>query len=451
MELKKEKNFTSEDGGLAKERNAVTDAAKKSIDRNVAVDTTKKDMERNVVTDILQRGIDWIAEQKNQAAQNQKRISRDAGKVFPAKVDAAGDATTEGRLADGTDLNMLQPGTYTGTYTPGSASAAEQAAPASPAAAARQRVASDYDRAMAALSEMEKSPPSYAGAYDDQINELYAKITGRGDFKYKLDEDALWQQLKDDYTRMGRQAMQDTMGRAAALTGGYGSSYGQMAGQTAYDQYLTQLMDAAPGLAEAAYQRYQDEGTEMRKNLDYLLSRDADAYSRYNDDYTRYLKERDYLTDRADKLYSRQDENRSYLDALMQMGYEPTDEEIANAGMTPEQYQAIVDYYAAQAAGRSGGGSAVADEGTEIGPGASMKVAALKTTLGNKSKMKDKNVTYGSGLPEQQMKPLTEAIRSAENAEAAMEIYNKITDYTFQQMSKEQLEQLDKAMRSRGA
>lgn len=450
MALKKKEDLASEGGGLAKERNAVTDAAKKGIDRNVAVDTTKKDMDRNVVTDTLQRGLDWIAEQRAKAEQNQKRSNRDIGKVFPAKVDAAEDATTEERLGDGTDLNMLQPGTYTGTYTPGSASAAEQAAPASPAAAARQRVASDYDRAMAALSEMEKSPPSYAGAYDDQINELYAKITGRGDFKYKLDEDALWQQLKDDYTRMGRQAMQDTMGRAAALTGGYGSSYGQMAGQTAYDQYLTQLMDAAPGLAEAAYQRYQDEGTEMRKNLDYLLSRDADAYSRYNDDYTRYLKERDYLTDRADKLYSRQDENRSYLDALMQMGYEPTDEEIANAGMTPEQYQAIVDYYAAQAAGHSGGGAA-ADESTEIGLGASMKVAARKTELRNKSKMKDKNVTYGSGLPEQQMKPLTEAIRSAENAEAATEIYNKITDYTFQQMSKEQLEQLDKAMRSRGA
>lgn len=447
MALKKEKNFTSEGGGLAKERNAVTDAAKKGIDRNVAVDTTKKDMDRNVVTDTLQRGLDWIAEQRAKAEQNQKRSNRDIGKVFPAKVDAAEDATTEERLGDGTDLNMLQ----TGTYTPGSAPAAEQAATTSPAVAARQRVASDYDRAMAALSEMEKSPPTYAGGYDDQINELYAKITGRGDFEYKLDEDALWQQLKDDYTRMGRQAMQDTMGRAAALTGGYGSSYGQMAGQSAYDQYLTQLMDVAPELAEAAYQRYQDEGTELRKDLDYLLSRDADAYSRYNDDYTRYLKERDYLTDRADKLYGRQEGNRAYLDALMQMGYDPTDEEIANAGMTPEQYQAIVDYYAAQAAGRSGGGSAVADEGTEIGPGASMKLAARKTTLRNKSKTKDKNVTYGSGLPEQQMKPLTEAIRSAENAEAAMEIYNKITDYTFQQMSKEQLEQLDKAMRSRGA
>lgn len=346
---------------------------------------------------------------------------------------------------------------------------------------------SDYRRAMDALRQTEKNPPSYSGGYDDAINELYAKITGRGDFSYKLDEDAVWQQLKDDYTRMGKQAMQDTMGRAAALTGGYGSSYGQMAGQTAYDQYLTELTDKAPELAQAAYQRWRDEGTEMRQNLDFLLDRDADAYNRYRDEYNRFLterdyaagqerdaydrmlaeraygderddlayqralQERDYATSRADVLYGRQEKERAYLDALMQMGYQPTDEEIANAGMTPAQYQAVVDYYAKLAEGGAGGGGR-AEEDLEETTGrdgsTNLKLAGLKSK--SRDTGKEKAVSYGSGLTEQQMKPLTDAIRNAENADAATEIYNKITDYTFQQMSKEQLEQLDRAMRSKG-
>ena len=39
----------------------------------------------------------------------------------------------------------------------------------------------------------------------------------------------------------GRLAMMDSMGRAAALTGGYGSSYAQSAGQQAYQKQMDSL------------------------------------------------------------------------------------------------------------------------------------------------------------------------------------------------------------------
>ena len=58
----------------------------------------------------------------------------------------------------------------------------------------------------------------------------------------------------------GSRAMRDTMGQAAALTGGYGSSYAQSAGQQQYALYLQKLGEAMPELYQAAYERYSAEG-----------------------------------------------------------------------------------------------------------------------------------------------------------------------------------------------
>lgn len=54
--------------------------------------------------------------------------------------------------------------------------------------------------------------------------------------------------------------MQDTMGQAAALTGGYGNSYAQGVGQQAYQGYLQQLNDNVPQLQAQALQTYQVGG-----------------------------------------------------------------------------------------------------------------------------------------------------------------------------------------------
>ena len=74
-----------------------------------------------------------------------------------------------------------------------------------------------------------------------------------------------YQQYKDHYTQLGKKAMQDTMGQAAALTGGYGSSYTQNVGQQAYISYMQQLGDVVPGLYKLAYDRYQDQGDQLYK------------------------------------------------------------------------------------------------------------------------------------------------------------------------------------------
>ena len=91
---------------------------------------------------------------------------------------------------------------------------------------------------------------------DAELERLYAAITGRPAFSYDPASDPVYNSYAQSYRRRGRLAMRDTMGQAAALTGGYGSSYAQSVGQQQYDSYLQSLGEALPELYGMAWQRY---------------------------------------------------------------------------------------------------------------------------------------------------------------------------------------------------
>jgi hypothetical protein len=128
---------------------------------------------------------------------------------------------------------------------------------------------------------------NYTSPYDQQLKDLYTSITERKPFEYNADDDAMYQQYKDRYVQLGQQAMRDTMGQAAALTGGYGSSYGQAVGQQQYDQYMLGLNDKAADLYAQAYARYQDEGDQARQNYAMLGDLSDRDYGRWQDTYNR--------------------------------------------------------------------------------------------------------------------------------------------------------------------
>jgi hypothetical protein len=94
--------------------------------------------------------------------------------------------------------------------------------------------------------------------------------------------------------------MQDTMGQAAAMTGGYGSSYASAAGNQAYQSYLSQLNDVVPELYGMALDRYNAEGSELYNQYSLLADQENQDYGRYMDEYNKYIGERDYLTGRYD-------------------------------------------------------------------------------------------------------------------------------------------------------
>lgn len=137
-------------------------------------------------------------------------------------------------------------------------------------------------------------PQNYQSKYQPQIDSTVDEIMNRKPFQYDVNGDALFQQYKDRYVNLGQQAMMDTMGQAAKLTGGYGNSYAQMAGQQAYHGYLQGLTDKIPELAQLAQQQYNQQGQDLYQRYGLLSDQDQGAYDRWNAEYSRWLAERDY-------------------------------------------------------------------------------------------------------------------------------------------------------------
>lgn len=160
------------------------------------------------------------------------------------------------------------------------------------------------------VKELEGSKPAdYVSKYGDQIQALLDKILNRDPFKYDFNADPMYQMYKDRYLQQGRMAMQDTMGDAAALTGGYGNSYAATAGQQAYQSYLQGLNDRIPGLRDFAYNAWLNEGDRMRSNLSTLQGLEDTDYARYRDKVGDYRDELTYYYNRfgdmTDREYNR--------------------------------------------------------------------------------------------------------------------------------------------------
>ena len=178
--------------------------------------------------------------------------------------------------------------------------------------------------------------------------------------------------------------MQDTMGRAAALTGGYGSSYAQAVGQQQYDAYLRRLADILPQTYGMALDAYKAEGQELRQRLaatealeksdydryldalgqhnraldrayaeadderDLMIAGEERAYRRAADDYARRVAAEERSYDRRQDYYDR-------LADLVTAGYSPSEAEYALAGMTAAQAQALRERALAATVRSSGG------------------------------------------------------------------------------------------------
>ena len=138
----------------------------------------------------------------------------------------------------------------------------------------------------------------YQSGWSKQLNDTMDKILNREPFQYDLNGDALYQQYKDRYVQQGQQAMMDTMGQAAALTGGYGNSYAQAAGQQAYNQYLQGLDDRIPELYQLALDKYRMEGDQLDTRAAFLAQMDGQDYGRWLDNRNyQYQQGRDEKSD----------------------------------------------------------------------------------------------------------------------------------------------------------
>lgn len=227
----------------------------------------------------------------------------------------------------------------------------------------------------------------YQSRYGAQITDLVAQLQNRPAFEYDVNTDPLYLQLRDTWKQDGLMAMEDTMGQAAQLTGGYGNSHAQMAGQQVYNSYLRQVNEMVPQLKEAARADYDADTDALLRNLGLLMDQDSTDYARWMDELNRqYQMDRDALSDEryeqeweyqtgrdalADQRYQdelaygrEQDQyarqQQSYdrlLELIIATGYKPTAEELAAAGMTEAEAQAWLGYYDKTVGGSSGSGA----------------------------------------------------------------------------------------------
>ena len=145
----------------------------------------------------------------------------------------------------------------------------------------------------------------YSWANQQMLDDYMAKYQNRDPFSYDFNTDAMYQQYKDKYMKQGKMAMQDTMGQAAAMTGGYGSSYASTAGNQAYQASLENLNDIIPQLYEMAYNRYNQEGQDMLNNISLLQSERGFDYGVWGDKANMLAGDRTYYGTEANNAWNR--------------------------------------------------------------------------------------------------------------------------------------------------
>ena len=171
----------------------------------------------------------------------------------------------------------------------------------------KEYVESDAVKQAQALLQQQQAakPGAYQSQWQTSLNETLDKILNREKFNYDLNGDALYQQYKDQYVMQGQKAMMDTMGQAQAMTGGYGNSYAQTAGQQTYQGYLQQLNDKVPELYQLALNKYQMEGDALMNQYGLMADQEDKDYGRYRDKVSEWQSE-------VDRLQSQYNAERDY-------------------------------------------------------------------------------------------------------------------------------------------
>ena len=149
-------------------------------------------------------------------------------------------------------------------------------------------------------------------SYTDQLNQIMSEYSNRDKFSYNADSDPLFQQALASAMKSGSRAMSDTMGQAAALTGGYGSSYATSAGANAYNQFIDEAYDNLPAYYQIAMDAYNQEGQSMLNQYNMLSQADSNEYNRlynaynanFNNAQTMYGNEYQTWADSVNNAYN---------------------------------------------------------------------------------------------------------------------------------------------------
>lgn len=129
--------------------------------------------------------------------------------------------------------------------------------------------------------------------YDTAYNAYRAS-----EFSYNPETDEDFLAYKRAYEKAGRQAMDDTIAKSAAKTGGMASSYAATAGALAYQDYMDALSDKIPELKMLAYEKFKDEQDRYLKEMELAenqMDKEEDMYDKNRAAYLEEIKNNEAL------------------------------------------------------------------------------------------------------------------------------------------------------------
>lgn len=252
--------------------------------------------------------------------------------------------------------------------------------------------ATTEDARLLAQEAMNQLRTNYSGqiagtpssTYQQKINETLDKISGVGSFQYDKEDryqqaltdvldkkpfeydplqDPVFGAMKKTYLREGQRTAEDVLAKTAAASGGAPSTSAVTAATQAGDYYNAQLTDRIPELEQNAYARYLNDLELKQGTLD-TLGADRQQSQQDHLNYLTVLQNQlAALQGQEANDYTRKENEYNKLVSLMTtLGYQPTDAELAAAGMSADQAQLYKDYYTALASsGGSGGGAGISE------------------------------------------------------------------------------------------
>ncbi|MCD8322930.1 MAG: peptidoglycan-binding protein [Oscillospiraceae bacterium] len=123
---------------------------------------------------------------------------------------------------------------------------------------------------------------SYTNEYEAQERSLLEALSR----SFSTDEaEDLWQDYRKTYIREGQRAYADSLGTAAAQTGGVASTAAVTAAQQAQNYYTAQAADKKAELYQQAYENYLAGRTQALDELELLDQLNATAASVYQTNY----------------------------------------------------------------------------------------------------------------------------------------------------------------------
>ena len=182
-------------------------------------------------------------------------------------------------------------------------------------ASAEYRPSQEVTDAASDLKQWQANRPGdYESAYQGRIDGLMEDLLDRKEFSYSYGADPLYRQYAQLYTQNAQNASADA---AAALTGGYGSSYAASAARQAYQQQIGALSEAIPTLYRLALDTYQSGGDALVEQIDQLNGQEQNAQQKYERELADYYTQLEQKGNAYNTAYT-QDYGR-YQDYLGQL------------------------------------------------------------------------------------------------------------------------------------